>query len=76
MSGKTEVSFPSLGLCSRQAQKLKEKNKTGKGKKTPLLLIQSLERFFVENKLLLVGSKTHLGTGSLFLQEEVVLGYT
>lgn len=76
MSGKTEVSFPSLGLCSRQAQKLKEKNKTGKGKKTPLLLIQSLERFLVENKLLLVGSKTHLGTGSLFLQEEVVLGYT
>ena len=29
----------------------------------------------MENELLLVVSKSHLGTGFLFLQEEVVLGY-
>lgn len=72
---KLKFHFPALDSAADR-HKSYRKNKTVRRKKRPLLLIQSLERFLVENKLLLVGSKSHLGTGSLLLQEEVVLGYT
>lgn len=73
MAGKSEVSFPSLRLSSRQEQK-RQQTETAPGK-NPLLFIQSSWRFLVGNKLLSVGSKSHLGAGFLFLQEEVVWGH-
>lgn len=60
MAGKTEVSFPSLRLGSRQAQKL-QKNKSARQKKTPTLVHSEFGELFGGEQASSGGEQVTLG---------------